>query len=95
MANEDIKNVNGISDEEFLEAYTFILEHDNGELSKLETITPNIPNYFSKLGFISFGIDALSIKRFQTTAFGKQYARLACAILQSKIEEKQFAELFV
>lgn len=87
--------VNSISDKELMQAYRFIMDNKDGELRELENINIGIPEYFSMLGFISFGIDAHNTRRFKTTILGRQYARVAYVVLSSKSEESKFADLFV
>jgi hypothetical protein len=73
--------------QERIEAYGFIINNESEEQIKLK---PEFLEEFASLGYITFGMDALSVPRFKTTDFGRECAKEAylelCSSLADEIE---------
>lgn len=85
--NKTMKDNNLQEKQERINALKFIINNESGNQDVLK---PEFLKEFGSMGYITFGIDALSVPRFKTTDLGRKYAKEAylelCSSLADDIE---------
>lgn len=62
----------------------YILKHTTGYVEALKTIHSLLPDYFRRIGYIAYGVDALAHSRYRTTQEGKEHARMTYVAMSAR-----------
>lgn len=55
----------------------YIQKHTTGYVDALKKIHINLPDYFKRIGYIAYGVDAVAHVRYRTTREGMEHARVS------------------